>query len=774
MSSFRDRPLKSKLRVIIMVTTGTALVLATAAFVAYDFVSSRSRAVQRLSVLAQVVADQATAALDFHTPTAAEQTLAKLAVEPQIRQAAVYDAEGTLFARYAVPGSTTSIPKRPGDDAAVFEAGHLRLFHPIVSKGERLGWVFLRSDLAEMRSRLLSNAAIAAGVLLTSALIALALSTRLERLVSGPVQHLAETVRRVTQQRDYAVRAEKHSADELGTLIDGLNDMLSQIQVRDGALQLARNELELRVDERTSQLQFVNDELQNEVAERKRAEASVRESEERYRQLVELSPDAILIHSDLKIDYVNSAALELLHARGPAELVGRPVLDIVAPELRGEVEAKIRRVYEGGFRTPLYEEKVLRLDGAIVDVEVAAISFLYQGRPAAQVIIRDITQRKEVDRMKNEFVSTVSHELRTPLTSIQGSLGLIANGVLGALPPAAKPLVDIAHKNCQRLVLLINDILDVEKIAAGKMKFAMKPLELMPLVEHALESNRSYAAGYGVKLELGQSLPGVRVNGDADRLIQVFTNLLSNAAKFSPKDGIVTLSVSRRDGFVRVAFSDRGSGIPEEFRSRIFQKFSQADSSDVRLKGGTGLGLSICKSITEKHDGRISFETETGRGTTFFVDLPELVEGAPASDPAPVREGGRVLVVEDDPQVAGFILMILAQDGFSADIAGSAAEALKRLDREAYDVMTLDLLLPDREGSQFLGELRKTPAGRDLPVIVVSALPQQDAADLAAPPHSVIAVLDKPIEPARLRTTLRAAMEKRQTARRQRTEGAAR
>src|SRR6185295_14850018 len=161
--------------------------------------------------------------------------------------------------------------------------------------------------------------------------------------------------------------------------------------------------------------------------------------------------------------------------------------------------------------------------------------------PGVQVVIRDISKRKEIERMKDEFVSTVSHELRTPLTSIQGSLGLVANGVTGALPAAAKPLVDIAYKNCGRLIFLINDILDSEKIAAGKMKFVLKEQELQPLVEQAVDANRSYGTQFAVRFEMGESVPGARVELDADRFAQVMTNLLSNAAKFSPKGDIVTV-----------------------------------------------------------------------------------------------------------------------------------------------------------------------------------------------------------------------------------------
>jgi signal transduction histidine kinase len=240
-------------------------------------------------------------------------------------------------------------------------------------------------------------------------------------------------------------------------------------------------------------------------------------------------------------------------------------------------------------------------------------------------MVRDITERKKIERMKAEFVSTVSHELRTPLTSIRGSLGLIMAGVAGALPEQARELVGIAHKNSDRLTRLINDILDMERIESGKMRFDLKPQHLMPIVEQAVEAIRGYGQELGVGFEIVASQPAARVNVDADRLLQVLANLLSNAAKFSPRASRVEVAVSGAAGNkVRVAVADRGPGIPEEFRGGIFQKFSQADASDTRAKGGSGLGLSISKAIVEKLGGEIAFESIAGMGTTFYVDLPAL------------------------------------------------------------------------------------------------------------------------------------------------------
>jgi signal transduction histidine kinase len=248
-----------------------------------------------------------------------------------------------------------------------------------------------------------------------------------------------------------------------------------------------------------------------------------------------------------------------------------------------------------------------------------------QQRDAAFAALRE-SERKLADanaelqrmaRLKDEFITTVSHELRTPLTSIRGSLTLLAAGATGEVSSSGKKLLDIANQNCERLVRMIGDLLDIEKIESGNVRF-----ELALLLEQAVEATRGYASQYRVPLELRGEADGIMVTVDRDRLIQVIINLLSNAIKFSPPDGPVALAVSCVPGHVRLSVTDRGPGIPEDFRSRIFQKFAQADSCDVHSRGGSGLGLSICKNIVEQHRGRIGFRDAPGGGTEFHVDLP--------------------------------------------------------------------------------------------------------------------------------------------------------
>lgn len=364
----------------------------------------------------------------------------------------------------------------------------------------------------------------------------------------------------------------------------------------------------------------------------------------------------------------------------------------------------------------------------------------------------DITERQKIERMKNEFVSMVSHELRTPLTSIRGSLSLIMGGVTGEVPDRAKSLIEIAYKNSERLVLLINDILDIEKIESGNMDFHLQPVELIPLVEQAIEANRAYGEQFGVTFRLEHDLDNLHVNVDSTRLMQVMTNLLSNAAKFSPLNDIVTIRVNRQGSQkVRVSVSDRGLGIPESFRASVFQKFAQADSSDSRQKGGTGLGLSISKAIIERLRGEIDFETQMNVGTTFYFCLPEW--RSPERELTPVAtQQPRILICEDDPDIAQLLSLMLGSGGYATDIAYNASEAKQLLtqgDRSCdYVAMTLDLAMPDQDGISLMRELRAQLC--DLPIVIVSASAQKDREQFANSEFAVIDWLDKPIDRDRL------------------------
>jgi PAS domain S-box-containing protein len=391
-----------------------------------------------------------------------------------------------------------------------------------------------------------------------------------------------------------------------------------------------------------------------------------------------------------------------------------------------------------------------RKDGSTFPAEVSLGRFDLPSGAYVVAAVRDVSERRRIEQMKSEFVSTVSHELRTPLTSIAGSLGLLVGGAAGSLPERAARLVGIAHANCQRLVRLINDILDVEKIESGQMTFDIAPLDMVELARKAMEAMQGLAGELGVTLTLTAPASAM-VRGDTDRLTQVATNLISNAAKFSPKGETVELSVARAEGGrVRLSVRDHGAGVPEAFRERIFSKFAQADGSDTRRLGGTGLGLAICREIVERHGGRISFDSPPGEGATFHVDLPVMEDSRPSS-----AKARRVLICEDDPDAATVLTEMTAELGLAADVVSTLAAAeAALLGSVDYSALLLDLRLPDGHGLDLLKRLRARPETRALPVLIVSG-------DPGAPPQSldVLDWLQKPVDLARLNAALANARE---------------
>ncbi|MBT4017917.1 MAG: response regulator [Alphaproteobacteria bacterium] len=392
----------------------------------------------------------------------------------------------------------------------------------------------------------------------------------------------------------------------------------------------------------------------------------------------------------------------------------------------------------------------LRSDNTLFPLELNVAPMRVGDERSFVGIMRDITERLMIDRAKSEFVSTVSHELRTPLTSIKGSLGLIRSGAVGDLPDKLQSMLNIAYRNSERLVMLINDILDIEKMEAGKMDFHMKPVEMINLIDEAIESNKAYGDEHGVTFVRTGADDQVLVSGDSGRLIQVMSNLMSNAAKFSHEKEQVIISVTGNGDTVRISVIDKGPGIPEEFRANIFEKFSQADSSDTRKVGGSGLGLSITKAIVETHQGTIGFDTETGEGSEFWFELPTLDRKADTQY-IPVGENRpRILICEDEKDVAEVIQMLLTQAGFDTEIAYTAAQAREKLTGSNFDAMTLDLALPDCDGLTLMQELREDEQIPNLPIVVVSASANEGKLQVEGSAINVIDWIVKPIEPEAL------------------------
>lgn len=355
---------------------------------------------------------------------------------------------------------------------------------------------------------------------------------------------------------------------------------------------------------------------------RKRAEQQITENEDRYHYLFDNSADLILTFApDGRILHLNSSWFRTLgYARD--EVMKKTFFDFVSIEDRELAKISVDKALAAGSLNKV-ELSFLSHDGRTIIGE-GSINCRYgiAGVEYCNAIFQDVTKRREVDRMKNEFISVVSHELRTPLTSIRGSLGLLAGGTLRRDPDKADRMLNIALKNTERLVRLINDILDIEKIESGKIALDVQPLDAADLVIQAAATMQPMAETNHIRLEV-RPLRGT-VYADRDRMLQTLTNLLSNAIKFSHRDGRVSVISEKRGAGLLIRVRDEGRGIPSHKLQSIFERFQQVDASDSREKGGTGLGLAICRSIVQQHGGSIWVDSVEGKGSEFFVLLPRF------------------------------------------------------------------------------------------------------------------------------------------------------
>lgn len=369
------------------------------------------------------------------------------------------------------------------------------------------------------------------------------------------------------------------------------------------------------------------------ILERRQKREKEKINEKRINAILNNMRDGIITINENCIIESCNPAIETMFGYSFTETIGKKI-HLLLPHVCSNPEKKfmcndkclINKCFESKkeFVSPP-ELHALKKFGTDFPVEIDIGEINNEDRSLYLLVIKDITQRKKVDRMKNEFISTVSHELRTPLTSICGSLDLLETGVFGEIPEEGKELLKVASESSTRLIQLINDILDISKIEEGKMEYYFEVLKFSPIIKQAIDAVQSFSQQFNITLELENNAPDVKIRIDKNRIIQVITNLLSNASKFSPGGSTVKISVKTINDTVRVAIKDKGSGIPKEFQDRIFEKFAQADSSDSRQKPGTGLGLSICKAIIDKLEGKIDYRTSSS-GTTFYFELPVYKE----------------------------------------------------------------------------------------------------------------------------------------------------
>jgi PAS domain S-box-containing protein len=371
----------------------------------------------------------------------------------------------------------------------------------------------------------------------------------------------------------------------------------------------------------------LNQELMREIVERGRIEEGLRQSEARVRALIESMPDGIITIDDQgRIESLNPAA-ERIFGTPQAELLGRNFTALLPEDDRDEYDDYMRdhigleRGKSLGFGL---EVRGLRRNGHEFPMELAISNMWYEHRHLFIGIVRDISERRAVDRMKNDFLATVNHELRTPLTSVLGSLGLLSEGIAGELSERGTSLLNITRSNVERLVRLIGNILDMDDIQAGRMRLDFRAVNMGQIVESAMEDNRVAASAAGAQIVLNRNLPDAMTYGDRERLRQVINHLLSNALKYSPRGAKIDVALERVHGVLRLSVTDAGPGVPAAFRQQLFQPFSRAETGDDSLRSGAGLGLSIARAIIEHHAGNIGLDDTRDAGACFYFELPEL------------------------------------------------------------------------------------------------------------------------------------------------------
>ena len=537
-----------------------------------------------------------------------------------------------------------------------------------------------------------------------------------KRQVLDPLTELTEAAHSI-EQGDFSPAHQTLRSDEIGVLINSFAKMVQAVQLRERELATALGE--------SRELASVTSES------RRRVEAA---------------------HADLLATLETvPAALMIFNVDGGVRLRNRAATEVFGiepqnPELRRNYWGRFKRIAKDGSEIPPDQWISARaLRGEVVKNEELEIHhpdgrvfpILASGAPlrnelghvaGAVVAFQDISRLREVDKMKDEFVSIVSHELRTPLTSIRGSVQLVLDEAASIPDKEHRTLLQIALNNCERLVRIINDILDVSKIESGNITLRKKAIHISELVRQSIDvvSPPARAAQVEIEVKIPANIRPVMV--DPDRIVQALVNLLSNAVKFAPPDSTITVSVVGTEHTVTVSVADHGEGIAPENLNRLFKKFQQVDSSSSRRRGGTGLGLAITKALVEQHGGKISVDSELGKGTRFSFTLPAASEQeAAAVAPVVVNDDGsarlavrRVLIVDDDDDVRNLMRAQLHHAGYVVLDARDAASALHIARTAKPDVITVDLMMPDIDGWAFIERLRREESLANIPIVVVT------------------------------------------------------
>jgi signal transduction histidine kinase/CheY-like chemotaxis protein len=614
--SLQSLSIRRKLILITMLTSSSALLLSSASFLIYDLVSFRHLLTQDLKTQAEIIGYNSAAAMAFKDEPAATATLSALTVKGDVLAAVLYSPDGKMFAQYFRNDKTLPkfIPPRSQEKGYRLEGRYLEVWHDVTLNGERLGTLFLQSDMRQWSTRAKRYAGICLVFVLISGFLAFLVSSKLQKVISGPIVHLKDTMRMVSLNKNYEVRAVKSYADEIGSLIDGFNTMLSEIQHRDTALRGANDELQTRTRE-----------LEEEISHREQAQE------------------------------------ELLKAKYVAE---------------------------------------------------------------------------EASRAKSTFLANMSHELRTPLNAIIGYSEMLEEEAQDSATIKTVQDLQKIRSAGKHLLALINDVLDLSKIEAGKMSLHLETFDVSGMIEEivttlqpAVEKNSNT-----LRVHLAEEVGMMRA--DITKVRQILFNLLSNACKFTDH-GTIAVDVDRSteegQNWLRFRVTDTGIGISAKHRENLFQEFAQADTSIARKYGGTGLGLAITHRFVQLMKGHIEVESQPGQGSTFTVHVPAQVK---LETVAPIQPEGNsdasdviseintdrdtILVIDDDAAVRELMSRFLGKQGFNVLTVASGEEGMRLAKQVCPVLITLDVVMPDCDGWSVLSKLKSDSELSKIPVIMVT------------------------------------------------------
>ena len=786
MRSFGDRSIQSKLRLIITVTAGAALGLACLGFLSYDFVVFRKSMENDLSVLARIIGGNSTAALSFDDAKSGQEILDALRAKPHIVTGAIYKKNGSVFATYtrSERGPSFQAPQLEPDHIN-FAANRLLLFQTITLDGQAIGAIYLESDLEEMRARLERFAAISVTILLASALVAFVLASKLQQVISKPVLELVKTARVVSTEKNYALRAVKHSQDELGRLTDAFNEMLTQIQAGDEQLRQHRVRLEDEVSTRTAELRQANEKLKSEISERKQADAALDAERNLLRMLIDSVPDSIYFKdSDSRFIRVNKALANAFGLDDPAQAVGKSDFDFFTADHAQSAFTDEQEIIRTGQAMMVKEEKETWPDGRVTWASSTKMPLRDSNGNIVGTfgISRDITRRRRTEeelraakdaaeaasRAKSEFLANMSHEIRTPMNGVLGMTELVLDT---ELTEDQRESLQIVQSSAESLLTLINDILDFSKIEAGKLALDLVDFDLRDTIRETARALALRADQKGLELIVDfQSSVPESLTGDPARLRQILVNLLGNAIKFT-EQGEVVLKVQSEPGLTDLAalhfmVSDTGIGIPEEQQRAIFEAFTQADNSMSRRYGGTGLGLTISSRLVQMMGGKIWVDSTPGQGSTFHFtasfEVPTTPARRVARSPLPDLRGMPVLVVDDNATNRHILERMLTRWQMKPTLVDGGPSALATVEREHaagrhFRIVLTDMQMPEMDGFALIERCKQLPAFAGAIIVMLTSAGQRgDAARCRE--LGIAAYLTKPVSQTDLLDAIRVAL----------------